>query len=248
MDAAIAAINDTISYKHRNGRLTAGAIVVLQPFSKSMGFNPHLHVLVTEGGFDKCGRFIHQKISPFKAMRKTWQYQVLTQFKAALPKNRVFSMLIDQLFKKYRKGFYVHLKKESRITNKQRIARYVARYIRHPAVANTRLHRYNGKAVTFWYEDHEGKRHFVTMDVRVFIRALIQHIQDRNFKMIRYYGAYSRRTKRRYSGYLQRSLKQSTFKDFITKVNKWAPNCPNCGRKMTFALYEKGPPIENEVF
>jgi len=100
MDAAIAAINDTISYKHRNGRLTAGAIVVLHPFSKSMGFNSHLHVLVTEGGFDKRGRFVHQKIIPFKAMRRTWQYQVLTQFKAALPKNRAISMLINRLFKK----------------------------------------------------------------------------------------------------------------------------------------------------
>ncbi len=68
MDAAIAAINDTFSYKHRNGRLTAGAIVVLHPFSKRMGNNSHLHVLVTEGGFDKCGRFIHQKIIPFNAM------------------------------------------------------------------------------------------------------------------------------------------------------------------------------------
>ena len=34
----------------------------------------------------------------------------------------------------------------------------------------------------------------------------------------------------------------------ITKVNKWAPQCPNCGRKMTLVLYEKGPPTENEVF
>jgi hypothetical protein len=108
--------------------------------------------------------------------------------------------LIDHLFKKYREGFYVHLPKESRITNKRRIARYVARYIWHPAVANTRLHRYDGKTVTFWYKDREGKRHFVTMEVREFIKALIQHIPDRNFKMIRYYGAYSRKTKRRYSG------------------------------------------------
>lgn len=192
--------------------------------------------------------FIHQKFIPFNAMRKTWQYQVLTRFKAALPKNRLFSMLADHLFKKYREGFYVHLPKESRIINKRRIARYVARYIRHPAVANTRLHRYDGKAVTFWYEDREGERHFVTMEVREFIKALIQHIPDRNFKMIRYYGAYSRRTKRRYSGYLQRSLRQATFEDFVTKANKWAPKCPNCGRKMTFVCYEKGPPVENEVF
>jgi hypothetical protein len=46
MDAAIAAINDTISYKYRNGRLVAGAIIVLHPFSKSFGFNPHLPVLL----------------------------------------------------------------------------------------------------------------------------------------------------------------------------------------------------------
>ena len=70
MDAAIAAINDTISYKHRGGRLTAGAVVVLHPFSKKMSFNPHLHVLVTEGGFDRRGKFVHQKYISFNAMRK----------------------------------------------------------------------------------------------------------------------------------------------------------------------------------
>lgn len=82
MDAAIAAINDTISSKYRNRRLVAGAVVVLHPFSKNMGFNPHLHVLVTEGGFDKKGNFVHQKYINFRTMRKTWQYQVLTRFKA----------------------------------------------------------------------------------------------------------------------------------------------------------------------
>ncbi|KAF5412445.1 MAG: hypothetical protein C5S38_08325 [Candidatus Methanophagaceae archaeon] len=140
-------------------------------------------------------------------MRKTWQYQVLTRFKVALPKTRVFAVLIDQLFKKYRAGFYVHHPEESRITNKRKIARYVTRYIRHPAVANTRLHRYDGKKVTFWYKDHEGKKLFVNMAVREFIKALIQHIPDRNFKMIRHYGAYSRRTKRNYSGYLRELYK-----------------------------------------
>jgi hypothetical protein len=213
-----------------------------------MGFNSHLHVIVTEGGFDKRGRFVHQKIIPFKDMRRTWQYQVLTQFKAALPKRRAISLLIDHLFKNYPKGFVVNLPKESRITNKQRIARYVARYIRHPAVAKTRLHRYDEKEVTFGYKNREGKRHFVTMEVREFIKALIQHIPDRNFKKIRYYGVYSRRTKRKYSGYLQRSLRQATFEDFVTKANKRAPICPNCGRKMTFVCYEKKPPGGNEVF
>jgi len=56
--------------------------------------------------------------------------------------------------------------------------------------------------------------------------------------------------KRRYSGYLQRSLRQVTFEDIITKVNKWAPKCPNCGRKMTLVCYVfcHGPPRGNEDF
>ena len=91
MDAAIAAINDTISYKNRNGSLIAGAVVVLHPFSKKMSFNPHLHILVTEGGFDKKGNFVHQKYINFRTMRKTWQYQVLTRFKTEFPNNMVIA-------------------------------------------------------------------------------------------------------------------------------------------------------------
>lgn len=64
---------------------------------------------------------------------------------------------------------------------------------RHPAVANTWLYKYDGKLVTFWYKDHDANKHFVTIEVYVFIIALIQHIPDKNFKMIQYYGAYSRK-------------------------------------------------------
>jgi hypothetical protein len=59
MDAVIAAINDTISHKNRNRRLTAGAVVMLHPFSKSRGFNPHIHIFVTEGWWIRQARQVH---------------------------------------------------------------------------------------------------------------------------------------------------------------------------------------------
>jgi hypothetical protein len=83
-------------------------------------------------------------------------------------------------------------------------------------------------------QDHEDKRLFVTMKVEEFITALIQHIPDWNFKMIRYYGSYWRRIKKRYSGYLQRSLNQLTLVDFYKKRNMSTPIFPNCGEKMSF--------------
>jgi len=52
MDAAITAINSTLSYFLRKD-VMAGVIVVLHPFARDLGFKPHLHLLITECGFDK---------------------------------------------------------------------------------------------------------------------------------------------------------------------------------------------------
>ncbi len=245
MDAAIQAINDTFSYCLRRD-VTAGAIVVFHPFSRDLEFKCHIHVLVTEGGFDKYGKFVPKEIIPAEAMRKTWQYQVLTRFKEALPKTREMSLLIDSLFKKYTNGFYAYLPKESRITSKKQISSYVGRYVRHPAIANSRLCGYDGKHVTFWYIDNEKKKHYKTMPVFEFIKAIIQHIPDRNFKMIRYYGAYCRKLKKRYSFYLvQESI---TYTNIGDSNNKRVRTCPICGYDMEFVMYwNKGPPY-NTIF
>jgi hypothetical protein len=244
MDAAIAAINDTLSYFLRRD-IRAGVVVVLHPFSRDLSFKPHLHVLVTEGGFDKKGHFISKTFIPAEAMRKTWQYQVLIRFKKSLLKTPGFAGFIDGLFKRYPNGFYVYLPKESRITSKRKIGRYVARYVRHPAIANTRICGYDGKTVTFWYKDNDGLTHVVSMDVFEFIEALIQHVPDRQFKMIRYYGAYARKWKSRFRFYLQESITQVKLSDFPKKCGV---KCPICGYLMDFVMYWKKGPPSNRVF
>lgn len=241
MDSAIKAINDTLSYfLHR--RILAGAIVVLHPFGRDLEFKPHLHVLVTEGGFDKKGRFIPKRFIPAGAMRKTWQYQVLTNLKKTLPQTKEYHLLIDGLFKRYRNGFYVYLPRESRVTSKRMIAKYIGRYVRHPAIANSRISDYDGRNVTFWYRDNQGVKHYRTMSVDRFILAVVQHIPDPQFKMIRYYGAYCRKWKRRYHAYLvQGSITQSKLNQFCKKD---ALYCPKCGSKLVFDFHlDKPPPI-----
>ena len=71
-------------------------------------------------------------------------------------------MLINRLFKDYKKGFYVFAPKESRITSRHRVSKYVARYVRHPAIANSRICGYDGAEVTFWYIDRDGSKHYKT--------------------------------------------------------------------------------------
>jgi hypothetical protein len=60
--------------------LKIGIICILHPFGKDMKFYPHLHLLITEDGFDKKGKFIKVKYFPAKAFRRCWQYVVLDKF------------------------------------------------------------------------------------------------------------------------------------------------------------------------
>jgi Putative transposase/Transposase zinc-binding domain len=244
MDSAIRALNDTLSHALRKDVL-AGAIVVLHPFGRNLGFNLHIHLLLTEGGFDRSKKFIHKKYIPFRALRRTWQYQVLTNLKKALPGTKENAMLIDRMFKDYPEGFYVHAPEESRIMSLHKISRYVARYVRHPAIANSRICGYNGREVTFWYVDQEDVKHYETMSVEEFISAIIQHVPERQFKMIRYYGSYCRKWKSRYKRYLSHSsIRQYELADFGN--NKW-PRCPKCGTQMEFVMFfKKDPPLLSE--
>jgi len=244
MDVAIQVVNDTLSYCLRKD-VMAGVIVVLHPFSRDISFKPHIHILVTEGGFDNQGRFIGKKYIPARAMRMTWQYQVLTRFKQVLPRTPGYAVFIDRMFKEYPEGFYVYLPKTSRIASKRMIGKYVARYIRHPAIANTRICGYDSKTATFWYKDNDGVKHVVTMDVFEFIGALIQHIPDRQFKMIRYYGAYARKWKASFAFYLQGSITQSKLNNF---PRNRSVKCPVCGQVMEFVMYWKNEPPPKYVF
>lgn len=89
-------------------------------------------------------------------------------------------ILIDSIFKKYPDGFYVRAK--DTINNKKGMIKYIGRYIRHPAVAESRISSYDGKEVTFWYEDDDKVKHWVTMSVEEFISALLNTFQRSSSK------------------------------------------------------------------
>lgn len=133
--------------------------------------------------------------------------------------------------------FYVRAK--DTINNKKGI-KYIGRYIRHPAVAESRIKSYDGEEVTFWYEDDDKVKHWVTMSVEEFISAVIDHIPEKQFKTIRHYGVYSRGLKRKFKRLLGMVI--IAQKKIIDFIKPWAPLCPKCGCRMEFVLYEKGEP------
>lgn len=236
MASAIECFNDYFS-KILHRKINVGVIVILHSFGKDMKFQPHLHLLITEGGFDKGNNFLKCEFIPAKGFRKSWQYHILEKLQA----NGLPNELATQMYNKYTNGFYVWLHSRGRIVNPKQIMKYVGRYVRHPAIANSRIFYYDGKIVKFYYLDENNKRIEITMPADKFISALIQHIPPTQFKLIRYYGAYSRKSKRKYGAKVQSSIKQLNLYDFGLERIKY---CPYCHTELQFIWYSKKPPPE----
>jgi hypothetical protein len=222
-----------------------GILAVVHTFGRDLKFNPHVHLLVTEGGL-RGERWESIPFLPYAFLRKKWQYHLLTEIKRQWARSREDSRFIDRLFKGNVQGFYVN--GESRMTSSRYAARYIGRYIARPALAEHKITSYDGQGVTFWYESHEEKRRvYRRLEVREFIERLIDHIPLKGFKMVRHYGLYARRSKgilleilNKCRNFLQQSF---AFLRAPAKVLGWRQRlsqtfgrdpllCPRCGEEM----------------
>jgi len=236
MDTAYKTIKETFSkVNHRN--ITPGVIEVYHPFGRDIKHQPHVHMIVTEGGYSGEGNFVSSgNYIPYNALHKNWEYNILNALRKCLPKG-----IVDEAYRRYPNGFCVYVRKD-RISSRKGLAKYIGRYVRHPAIANTRIVAYNGEAVKFYWKDHEDKIHFKIMLAHDFISAIIQHVPEKNQKLVRYYGAYSRRKKK--------CIKSSITKLIPVKSSEGRVcYCSTCHERMEFVFYSRKdvPPDKNKL-
>ncbi|MEM3693483.1 MAG: transposase [Candidatus Bathyarchaeia archaeon] len=166
-------------------RAIPGIVCVLRIDGRDLQLKLHVHVLATEGGLTKQGEWIRVTFLEYIKLRRIWQYQLLTAVKRQIPKRRENSRLFDTLFKNYLEGFYIYAKRM--VTKPKKIARYIGRYLHHPAIAESRITDFNPETntVTFWYQLDGVKRRTVTTSALDFINHLVELIPDENLKLWR---------------------------------------------------------------
>jgi hypothetical protein len=229
-------------------RPTPGIVCVVHTFGRDLKWNPHIHALVTEGALRKDKEWKVITFFHFEMLRKRWQHVLLKNLKRKLPRSLEVKRMIDAMYREQKEGFYVHAK--NRMRNAKGAAQYIGRYVSRPAMAESRIKGYDGKNVEFWYERHDnGKRIDVVLPVSDFMGKLIRHIPDRQFKMIRYYGIYSRRRKTRaqvimsvWKKYKKLQYKKTNWRSNIMKSFGQDPlSCPKCGGEMVLndIVYKK---------
>ncbi|MCM3570938.1 transposase [Neobacillus mesonae] len=206
-----------------------------------------MHTLVTEGALDNRNEWVPTEFIPYEYLRKSWQKVLLDLLKSWFPNNQSVIRLVNDLYKRYQKGFYVNA--ERKMKDAKGAAKYIGRYLARPAIAEYRVVKYDGKTVHFWYEDHQtGKRVDEALPVYRFLFKLIQHIQPKHFRMVGRFGLYSRRSYKKanqvlslyafmrtkqLSILLESKRKKKTYRQrMIEAFDKDPFICPHCHREM----------------
>lgn len=194
MDEAVRVVQEHFEKKHK---VTPGIIAGLHTFGSRLNFNPHVHMLVTMGGMTGNGEWKTYDFIPFAMLRKVWQTVVLKLIRRSLSEQekKQVQPILQQAYSENGEGFYVYAPKQKGDVKAQ--LGYIGRYIRRPAISVDRIKEYDGEYVVFTYHDKtDGKEKEERVSVEEFITRLIRHIPDEQFKTIRHYGVYARRSKK----------------------------------------------------
>jgi len=174
---------------------TPGVVAIIHTFGRDLKWNPHVHLLVTEGAQGRITEWKKATYFSYERLRKSWQKVLLDEMGEQVGR-RKFKPLKDKLYQEYKEGFYVY--GAGKVKNAKAATHYVGRYTGRPAIADSRIVKYDGEKVSIFYKDHtSGERIEEELDALEFIKKVIIHIPERQFKMIRYYGIYANSIKKK---------------------------------------------------
>lgn len=191
-DAIVAVITRIFDKKFKHMSVRPGMILILHYMGRDMKTNPHIHVIATEGGLTKEGKWEPHTIWPYTKMNQYWKYEVLKRFR----KHRGLTMdekaIIDNQRKlRFKDGTNGYVVKNYRdILDVKEFGSYLARYVRHPPIGESRILGFNGKDVTIKYEwDNEIFK--TDIPIERFIKAVLINISPKGFQEVRYCGLYT---------------------------------------------------------
>lgn len=243
LDCLFHSVNSVISrmfYKlNKSKNFTPGFIMVLHTFGRDLKWNPHIHCLISEGGYSDDGFWRPVKIFSYTFLRNAFRTALLNELESRIGPS--FKKVKAKCYSEHQQGFYVYAKPS--LCDPNTVIKYIGRYLGRPVIATSRIDKYDGEMVTFHYNRHEDGQYVEeTIPAMEFIRRLIRHIPEKHFKMIRYGGIYARH--REIDQKLYRAVSKSkhhiyrSFHQWRTAILSsfgYDPlTCPDCRHKMQF--------------
>ena len=224
---------------NKSKNFTPGFIMVLHTFGRDLKWNPHIHCLISEGGYSDDGFFFFFKHFDYTFLRNAFRTALLNEMESKIGSS--FKKVKAKCYREHQQGFYVYAKPN--LCDPRIVVKYIGRYLGRPVIATSRIDKYDGEMVTFHYNRHEDEQYIEeTIPAMEFIQRLIRHIPEKHFKMIRYGGIYARH--REIDSKLYRAISKSKHHIYHS-FNQWRTAilssfgydplvCPDCQHRMEF--------------
>ena len=224
---------------NKSKNYTPGFIMALHTFGRDLKWNPHIHCLLTEGGYSDDGFWKNVSYFNYTYLRNAFRTALLNEMEAIIGPS--FKKIKSACYTNNKHGFYVYAKPNQ--CDPKAVAKYIGRYLARPAIATSRIDQYDGETVTFHYNRHEDDSYVrETVPAMEFIQRLIRHIPEKHFKMLRYGGLYARH--RDSDRQLNHTISREKHRFFLS-LDKWRTcilssfgydplECPECGKTMLF--------------
>ena len=224
---------------NKSKNFTPGFIMVLHTFGRDLKWNPHIHCLISEGGYSDDGFWRNVKHFDYTFLRNAFRTALLNEMESKIGSS--FKKVKAKCYREHQQGFYVYAKPN--LCDPRIVVKYIGRYLSRPVIATSRIDKYDGEMVTFHYNRHEDEQYIEeTIPAMEFIQRLIRHIPEKHFKMIRYGGIYARH--REIDSKLYRAISKSKH-HIYRSFNQWRTAilssfgydplvCPDCQHRMEF--------------
>ena len=189
-----------------------GITSVLHTWGQNLSFHPHVHCIVSGGGFDghqwhKSKRVNGKFLFPVGALKIVFKAILMKGLRKLRSKLRLNDLDFEDLLSQIgRKAWNVYAKRP--FGGAMGVLEYLGRYTHRIAISSSRITDVGQSTVSFNYKDYAdgSKVKQMTLSHEEFLRRFEQHILPKYFVKIRHYG------------YLRNRGKQERIKQILASM------------------------------
>jgi hypothetical protein len=190
---AYAALLRSVQAPYERNDVRPGAVASIQTFgSFAANFHPHIHALVTEGVFTPDGEFLPLPGLDTAALEEVFRRLLLTRLHRA---HRLSQAFLHNLLGWQHSGFSVWAEQVVGPDQPDRVERLARYLLRAPVRLDTISWTPGGPVHIRTPPDPRSGRTSITLDPLDWIHAVTTQIPDPRQHAVRYYGAYSNRSR-----------------------------------------------------
>lgn len=172
--------------KYVGGKL--GMIAILHTWSRTLIYHPHIHYIITGGGYSKENDNWNKSRSNYlfsvKALSKIFKAKFRDELRKRNP--TLFNFIPTSV---WNKAWVVN---SIPVGRGDKALKYLAQYVFRIAISNNRIISLKNGIVTFKHKDSKTKQwKIMSLKAEEFIRRFLQHVLPSGFVKVRYYGLFA---------------------------------------------------------